>query len=158
RIEEGKEQSAVEVVVASGADQPGGAQLVAREPLVGGLAGEGRSAERKAEPKLAADRLAETTSCEVVARERAGGRVPQVPLVERRSSLQEREKPVATATASILLRRELFVLDSNVEPIGEPLDCAGEVQLLRLAHEGDEIAFRTATEAVVELVSRVDGE
>src|SRR5262249_49266178 len=79
-------------------------------------------------------------------------------LVEGRSGVEQLEQALAPAAASILLRRRLLVLDLDVEAIGEPFDCTGEVELLRLAHKRDDVALRAAAEAVVELPHGVDGE
>src|SRR5207302_7972786 len=58
----------------------------------------------------------------------------------------------------VLFGRRLLVLELDVEALREPFDRARKVELLGLANEGDQVALRTATEAVVELVGRIDGE
>ena len=117
-----------------------------------------RPAQREAEPVLAADLLPEAATGEVVPRERAGLRLPEVPLVEARSSIEQGEQTLAATPARVLLRRRLLVLDPDVEAVGEPLDRTGEVELLGLADEGDQVSLGAAAEAVVELVGRVDRE
>src|SRR4029077_7907500 len=59
---------------------------------------------------------------------------------------------------SVLLRRRLLVLDRYAEAFSQPFDRAGEVESLGLADEGDHVALASATEAVVELVDRIDRE
>ena len=67
-------------------------------------------------------------------------------------------QPFAASPASVLLWTRLLVLDLDVEAVGQPFDGAREIELLGLAHERDQVAFRPTPEAVVELVRRVDGE
>src|ERR1044071_824878 len=58
-VREREQQPPLEVVVAALSHESGGAQLLTGEALVERLARERRAAERKAEPELAADVLAE---------------------------------------------------------------------------------------------------
>ena len=158
RIGEREQQAAGEVVVAAAVDEAGGCELLACEASFDRLTYERRAAERETEAVLAAHLFVQPPSGKVVARERAGLRVPQVPLVERCSRVEQLVQSLPTAAARILLRRRLLVLDLDVEPVREPLDRAREVQLLGLAHERDHVAFRAAAEAVVELLHRIHGE
>ena len=152
---EWKQQAAGEVVVAAAVDETGGGELLPREAALESLACERRAAERETEAVLAAHLLVQTAPGKVIARKRARLRVPEVPLVERRRCVEQLEEAFAPAAPRILLRRGLLVLDLHVEAVREPLDRAGEVQLLGLAHERDDIALRAAAEAVVELLDGV---
>ena len=158
RVGEREDEPALEVVAAALARQAGGAQLVGGEPLLRRLARERVAAEREAEPELAADLLAEAAPGEVVARERAGLRVPEVALVERGRLVEQRVEPVAPAPSRVVGRARVLVLRLDVEAVGEPLDRAGEVEALRVADERDRVAARAAAEAVVEALHRVDRE
>ena len=115
-------------------------------------------AGREAEAELAADGLPEAAALEVGADGHAGGRLPQVPLVERGGLVEHGVEPVAPLARLLLLRRRLLVLERDAEPFGQPLDRAGEVEVLGLADERDHVAALAAAEAVVELVGRVDRE
>src|SRR5207302_3226893 len=79
-----EEQSAREVVVAAPVGEAGRGELGRCEPLLPGLSRECLAARGEAEPVLAADLLAQAAAGQVVARERACGRVPEVPLVVAR--------------------------------------------------------------------------
>jgi hypothetical protein len=81
-----------------------------------------------------------------------------VPFVERRRLLQHRVQPIAAPARLLELRRDLLVLDRHTEALREPFHCLGEVELLGLANEGDDVAALAAAEAVVELLLRVDGK
>src|SRR5581483_8529112 len=157
-VGEREEQPALEVVVAALACEARRAELVEREPLLERLPHERRPAEGEPEPELATDGLLEAAALQVVAGHPADLGVPERPLVERRRLVEERKQAVAPPPRRLLGRRALLVLERDAEPLGKPLDRAGEVEALRLAHEGDEVALRAAAEAVVELVDRVDGE
>ena len=67
-------------------------------------------------------------------------------------------EPLATLARLVGLRRALLVLDLDPEPLREPLDRADEVEPLRLAHEGDDVAALAAAEAVVEVEVGIDRE
>src|SRR5207247_11381410 len=123
-----------------------------RETPLPRLAGGRRPSGSKTEPVLAADVLAEPASHQVVTGERAGLRVPEVALVERGCRVEQLEQPFAAAASRILLRARLLVLELAVEAVSQPLDSAGEVELLRFAHERDQVALSAATEAGVALV------
>ena len=109
-------------------------------------------ARRETEPELAADRLAEPAALEVVAHGHSGRRLPEVALVERGRLVEHRVQPVAPLPRLLLLRRRLLVLERDAEPLRQPLDRLGEVEVLRLADERDHVAALAAAEAVVELV------
>ena len=156
-VGEREHQTRREVVGAARICQSGAAQLVAREPLLLRLLRE-PAPRREAEPELAADRLAEPSAREVVAHRRAGRRLPEVALVERRRLLENGVQPVAPLPRLLELRRGLLVLEIDAEPLGKPLDRLGEVEVLGLADERDHVAALATAEAVVQLVGRVDGE
>ena len=122
------------------------------------LRDEHRAARRQPEPELAADLLAEPAPGEVLAHRLARGGLPEVALVEARRLLEQREQPLAPLALGVLARRLVLVLQLDAEPLGEPLDRAREVEVLRLADERDRVALRAAAEAVVELVDRVHRE
>ena len=157
RVGEREHQPLREVVVAARVRQPGAAQLVGREALLARLLREA-GARREAEAELAADGLAEAAALEVGAHGYAGRRLPEVALVERGRLVEHGVEPVAALARLLLLRRGLLVLERDAEPLRQPLDGAGEVEVLRLADEGDHVAALAAAEAVVELVGRVDRE
>jgi len=50
------------------------------------------------------------------------------------------------------------VVELDAGPVGEPLDGSGEVEVLRLADEGDDITAGLAAEAVVHAEARVERE
>jgi hypothetical protein len=84
--------------------------------------------------------------------------LPTMALVEARRLLEQREQPLAPPTSRVLLRRGLLELEGNAVALREPLDRLGEVELLRLTDEADDVAALAAAEAVEELVGRVDRE
>ena len=137
--------------------EPGSAQLVGREPLLARLLGEAGSG-REAEPELAANGFAEAAALEVGAHGHAGFGLPQVPLVEGRGLVEHGVEAVTPLARLLLLRRGLLVLERDAEPLRQPLDRSGEVEILGLADEGDHVAALAAAEAVVELVGRVHRE
>ena len=158
RVGEREEQPAAEVVAAAPADETGGAELGRGEALLLRLARERGRERREPEPELAAGLLAEPAPGQVLARRRAGVRVPEVALVERGGLLEQRVEPVAPLPVGVGLRRGLVVLERDVEALGEELDGADEVELLGLAHERDRVAARAAAEAVVDALLGVDRE
>src|SRR5207237_2294121 len=111
RVPEREEQTSREVVVAAPVDEPGREELLARESLLDRLARKGRAAERKPEPVLAADVLAESAPCEVVARQRSRLRVPQVTLVEACRGIEQRLQSLASPPLRVVFRRRLLVLE-----------------------------------------------
>ena len=157
RIREREHQPRREVVVAALVGQPCGPQLVRGEPLLARLGGEPRP-RREAEPELLRDVLTEPATREIRADGLAVGPFPQVALEERRRLVEHGVEALALATRVVGLRRALLVLERDPEPLGEPLDRADEVEALRLAHEGDDVAALAAAEAVVEVQVGVDGE
>ena len=128
-----------------------------REPLLLRLLRE-PAPRRETEPELAADRFAEPSAREVLAHRRACRRLPEVALVERGRLLEDGVQPVAPLPRLLELRRGLLVLEVDAEPLGQPLDGLGEVEVLGLADERDHVAALAAAEAVVQLVGRIDGE
>src|SRR5205085_12390290 len=80
RVGEREEETAREVVVAAPVCEAGRRQLLRREPLLPCLVRQRPAARREPESVLAADLLAEASSREVLARERARRRVPEIPL------------------------------------------------------------------------------
>src|SRR6266511_2068507 len=157
-IGERKQQPSGEIVVAAPVHEAGRDELFASEAAAERFTHERRAAERESESVLAAHFFAEPAPREVVASKRACLRVPEIALVERGGCVEEFEQAFAVAATGVLLRRRLLVLDLDVEAVGKPLDRAGEVKLLRVAHERDQVPLRAAAEAVVELVRRVDRE
>src|SRR5204862_353040 len=107
---------------------------------------------------LAADLLAEAAAVEVLPRRTARGGVPEVALVIGRRLLEQREEALPPTASGVLLRGRLLVLERHAIALGQPLDRLSEVELLGLAHEGDQVAALGAAEAVEELVGRIDGE
>ena len=79
-------------------------------------------------------------------------------LVERGGLVEDLVEPVAPLSRRFELGRHLLVLELHPEALGEPFHRPGEVQLLGLADELDQVAAGAAAEAVVELVHCVDGE
>ena len=156
-VGEREHQPRREVVVSTRVREAGALQLLAREALLLRL-GRETAPRREPEPELPADGLAEAAALEVRAHRRAGGRLPQVPLVERGGLVEHGVEPVAPLARLLELRRGLLVLERDAEALREPLDGAGEVEALGLAHERDHVAALAAAEAVVELVGRVDRE
>src|SRR5207249_7243428 len=88
----------------------------------------------------------------------ARGRLPEVALVIARRLLEQREEALPPAASGVLLGRRLLVLERHAVALGQPLDRLCEVELLSLAHEGDQVPALAAAEAVEELVGRIDGE
>src|SRR5712692_4687483 len=113
---------------------------------------------RKAESKLAANVLAETAPGKVLAHRLARLGLPEVALVERGRLLEQRVQPLGAAAACVRLRRGRLVLERDPVAVGEPLDRAREVEVLRLADEGDDVAGGRAAEAVVQALLRADRE
>ena len=97
RVGEREDEPALEVVAAALARQAGRAQLLGVKPFSAALRDERVAAEREAEPELAADLLAQAAPREVVARQRAGLRVPEVALVERGRLVEQRVEPLPPA-------------------------------------------------------------
>ena len=128
RVGEREQEPPLEVVVAACTRQARRAQLVGGEALLARLAREQAASGREAEPKLAADLLAQTAPGEVVACERACLRVPQRALVERRRLVEQLVQALAPLAAHVLAWPGLLVLDRDAEALAEPLDRAGEVE------------------------------
>src|SRR5581483_9449395 len=114
-----EDEPALEVVAPALPRQPRCAQLVDGEPLLRCLAHERRPAGREPEPEFAADLLAETAAREVVARQRAALRIPEVALVERRGLVERRPQPLDPAVARIVAGRRLVVLERDSETLGK---------------------------------------
>src|SRR5207249_6388908 len=112
----------------------------------------------EAEPKLGTNLLVEPAVGEVGARRLTPLRLPERAFVEDGGLLEQRVEPIASAALRVGLRRELLVLERNVEPVGEPLDRADEIEPIRLLDERDGIAADAAAEAVVRALFRQDGE
>ena len=94
-----------------------------------------------AKPELAADHLPEPTRLEVLAHRRAHSRFPEVALVEHRGLVEDLVEPLAAPSRRLELGRHLLVLELHPEALhGEPFHGAGEVQLLGLADELDQVA------------------
>src|SRR5207247_5418401 len=102
--------------------------------------GDGPAAGGAPEPRRSASLLAQPATREVVTGQRAGLRLPEVPLVERRGRVEQLEQPLAATPPRILPRRALLPLELDVEALGEPRHGVGEVEVLRLAHELDRVA------------------
>src|SRR4029079_3133441 len=147
-VGEREEEAPGEVVVAASVRQARPGDLVAREPLLEGAAGERGAARGEAETELAADLLPQPARREVVAREGARLRFPQVALVERRRPVEQLEQPLAPLSQPVLLRRRLLVLELDAEAVGQPLDRADEVDVLQLLDECDRVAALAAAEAL----------
>src|SRR5262249_35217066 len=156
RVREREQEATREVVVPASVDESRCDELLAREPAIHRLAHERRAAEGEPEPELTATVRAEPSPCEVVARDRARLRGPEVALVEGRRRVEQLVEPLAAASLHVVLRRRLLVFELDVEAVREPFDRAGELELLRVADERDQVALRAAAEAVEELVGRVD--
>ena len=154
RVGEREDDALREVVVAAAVDEPGGEQLLAGELALMGLLRQRLRARREAEPERAADLLAEPSPGEVRPRVLGAGRIPQAALVERRRRREQLAEPVAPPPLGLDARRRLLVLELDPEAVGEPFDGAGEVEVLRLLDERDQVAAGAAAEAVVELVDR----
>ena len=77
------------------------------------------------------------------------GRVPQVAAVPRRRAVEQREQALLPVAPSRGVRILLDALELDAEPIGQRLERLGEVQPLRLHHEGEHVALLLAAEAVV---------
>ena len=54
--------------------------------------------------------------------------------------------------------RALFILQFDARPLREPADSGDEIEVLVFHHEGEHVAARAATEAVPDLLLRVDIE
>src|SRR5207244_13140118 len=85
-------------------------------------------------------------------------RLPEIAFVEGCGGVEKQEQALAAPAAGVVLGRRLFVLELNVEPVGEPLDGSHEVQLLRLLDEPDRVPADAAAEAVVGALDRTDRE
>ena len=117
------------------------------------------SPEREPEPVLATDLFGETAAGEIVTGKRAGLRVPEVALVERRRGLEQlvgdaRAGGAARPAAAIVSSYSIWTLKRSASHS----IALGEVELLGLPDERDHVALRPAAEAVVELVHGVDRE
>src|SRR5262249_17988418 len=95
---------------------------------------------------------------EVVARERAGRRVPQDALVEARRLVEQLVQALAPISSGVLSRCRLIELDRNTEALRKPLDRTREVESLRLAHEGEDVTALPAAKAVVDALRGRDGK
>ena len=129
----------------------------AREPALARLRDEPLAAGQP-EPELLRDLVAEPAAGEVLAHRGAGLGLPQRALEVRGRLLEQRGQPLAAPSRGVGPRRALLVLEGDPEPVGEPLDRLGEVEILRLLDEADDVAALPAAEAVVELVDGIDGE
>src|SRR5207245_16541 len=123
-------------------------QLVMGAALPRTLPRQRRAAASQPDPGLPRDRLSEPARREVLPRERAGLRLPEVALVERRRALEHRVQPFLPLPLAIRLRRRLLVLERDVEAVRQPLDRPDEVELLGLLDEIDRVAALAAAEAV----------
>ena len=85
-------------------------------------------------------------------------RVPEDALEVRRRLVEEPRQALAAASRLVLQRRRLLVFECDAESVREPFDRLGEIEVLRLLDEPDDVAALPAAEAVVELVDGVDGE
>ena len=136
---------------------PAALQLVEREAALARLLRE-PLAGREPEPELLRALLAEASLGEVRAHLRSGVTVPEQALEVRRRLLEHGVQALASPALRFDVRRRLLDLDRDAEPVREPLDRADEVEVLRLADEGDDVSALPAAEAVVELVDGVDRE
>jgi hypothetical protein len=158
RVREREDEAAGVVVVAPAVDEAGCDQLVLHIALGARLPRELVPARREPEAEVAADLLPKPALGEIAAGGLAGGCIPQVAAVEAGRILEERLEPVASLALRLLGGRRLFVLELGARPVRQPFDRLREVEPLRLAHEGDEVAALVAAVAVEELLDRVDAE
>ena len=156
-VGEREHQPLREVVASADGGQSGRSQLVGRKALLARLLGE-PAPGREPEPELLRDVLAEPARCEVLPDGSSGVAVPEKPLEVRRRLLENGVEALAPPALGLDARRCLLVLERHAKAFGEPLDRADEVEVLRLADEGDDVSPLPAPEAVVELVDRVHGE
>src|SRR5579864_2331178 len=158
RVGERKYEASREVVVAAAVDEPAGEQILLGEPFLQRAPRERRPARSEAEPERAADLLTEPARREVLPRERALLAVPQQLFVERGGAVHQLREPFLAPARTVGLRRDLLVLDLDVEALRELLDRADEVHLLDLLDERDRIAALAAAEALEGASRRRDGE
>src|SRR5262249_10321015 len=111
----------------------------------------------EAEAALAADLLREAPAREVLPRRRALGAAPEHALVVRGRLLEQRLEAVTVLPFRLDGPACLLVLERDPEAVCQPPERAGEVEVLGLAHERDEVAALVAAEAVEELVDGVHG-
>ena len=157
RVGERKHEALREVVGTAHGDEPGGLELVEREPALLRLLRE-PLAGSEPEPELLCDLLAEAATGEVLAHGGARFAVPEEALEVACGLVEHGVHALAPAPLRLDARRCVLDLDRDAEPLREPLDRADEVEVLGLAHERDDVAALPAAEAVVELLDRVDGE
>ncbi len=157
RVGEGEHEPGREVVVAALVRQPGGAQLLVREPLLACLRGQA-VAGREPEAELLRDLLAETAAREIGAHRLPVGALPEVALEEGRRLIENGEEALTALARLVGLRRGLLVLERDPEPLRQPLDRSDEVESLGLADEGDDVAALAAAEAVIQVEVGVDRE
>ena len=157
RIREREHQPEREEVVAALVGEAGCTDLLQRESALASLRDEACAA-REPEAELTSDLVSQPAACEVLAYGRARLRLPQYALEVRGRLFEQRAEPLPPAADGIGLRRGFLVLEGHAEPVGEPLDRAGEVEVLGFLDEADDVAALAAAEAVVQLVDGVDGE
>jgi hypothetical protein len=85
-------------------------------------------------------------------------RLPQHPLVVDAGLLEELEQALAALAVGVGPAAGLFVVELHAETVGQRLDRLGEVEVLLLFDEREQVAALAAAEAVVELLARVDRE
>src|SRR5205085_7389707 len=139
-----------EVVVAASVDQARAEQLVLGEAALSRLLGQRAPAGREPEPVLAAHGVRQPATLEIRARRLSPGGVPQIPLVERGGLVEDLEQTLAPLPRTVRLRGALLVLERHAEPLRQPLDRAGEVEVLALLDERNDVAADPAAEAVVQ--------
>ena len=157
RVCEREHQPLWEVVPPALVREARSAQLVGAETLLPGLAGKSVS-RREAQPEFLRHRLAESAARQVGPHGLSIRSFPQVPLEERGRLVENGIEALPLPPRVVRHRRALLVLERHPEPLGEPLDRPDEVETLGLPDERDDVAALAATEAVVEVQVRVDGE
>src|SRR5262249_23426509 len=139
RVGQREDDATLEIVVPAAIREPHGEQLLLRVTLLRRTRRQPCPTRRVAEPKLAADVLAEPPRREVLPRRRPGLRLPKPPRVDLGGPLEQRSQPVVALPPPLLLRRRLLVLELDAEAPRQHLDRSDEVDVLCLLDEGDRV-------------------
>src|SRR2546425_1921405 len=159
REDDSRPEAVVEAAAAAPLDEAGRLQIPFAEagrerPLQHAVPGARRIADSERLERLPL----KTTSLQVLPRLGSLARVPEITRVERRCLGEQLVQPLAVPAPLLLTRIGRVVGELDAVAVGEPLERLGEVEALLLLDELEDVASRLATEAVVELLGRVDRE
>ncbi len=108
-----------------------------------------------AQAVLTTGRVIQTATRKVLASGGGHRRLQQDALVVPRGLLEHPTQALAPAALGFATRVGLLVLQRDTAAVGQILDGGGEIEVLLLLHEAEEVAAGAAAEAVEELLHRI---